>query len=126
MKVLLDTHILIWWLADDPRLPRTADLIIVDPANTVYVSAASFWEIAIKSALGHIDVDPDEMVAALQSAGFVELPITFRHSIECGRLPQHHRDPFDRMLVAQSRIEPMRLLTHDQALADYGETVLRV
>ena len=124
MKLLLDTHILLWWLAGDPRLPRAAEAIIGDTANAVHVSAASFWEVAIKSALGRIDVDLDDVVAAMRTAGFFELPITSRHSIECGRLPLRHRDPFDRMLVAQSRIEPLRLVTHDRALADYGETVL--
>ena len=126
MRLLLDTHILLWWLADDPRLPRAAETIIGDAANAVHVSAASFWEVAIKSALGRIDVDLDDVVAAIGATGFIELPITSRHSIECGRLPPHHRDPFDRMLVAQSRFEPLRLVTHDRALADYGENVLLV
>jgi PIN domain nuclease of toxin-antitoxin system len=124
MRILLDTHIFVWWLANDRKLPKAADPLILDPANEIYVSAASIWEIAIKAALGQIQVEPALVVAAIPESGFRELPVTARHAIEVTALPRHHRDPFDRMLVAQSRIEPMHLLTHDRQLAAYGDSVL--
>jgi PIN domain nuclease of toxin-antitoxin system len=123
---LLDTHIFVWWLANDRKLPKAADALILDPDNEVYVSAGSVWEIAIKAGLGQIQVDPALVVAAIPESGFQELPITSRHAIEVGTLPKHHRDPFDRLIIAQSRIEPMYLLTHDRQLAAYGDTVLIV
>lgn len=110
----------------DRRLPQEAERAIKDGENTIYVSAASIWEIAIKAALGQIKADPFTIEAAIGPSGFLELPITGKHAAEVSRLPSHHRDPFDRMLVAQSRVEPMRLLTTDRALARYGEMVLPV
>jgi PIN domain nuclease of toxin-antitoxin system len=126
MRVLLDTHILLWWLTDDRRLPKEAEKIIKDGDNEVYVSAASIWEVAIKTALGQIKADPFAIQEAIAPSGFLELPITGAHAAQVSRLPQHHRDPFDRMLVAQSLVEPMRLLTTDKLLAHYGETILFV
>lgn len=126
MRILLDTHIYVWWLADDARLTKYALKMIEDPANTIFVSAASIWEIAIKAALGVIRADPEEIAEAVQPSGFENLPITSRHAVQVAKLPVHHRDPFDRMLVAQSLVEPMRLLTHDQTLARYGSLVLVV
>lgn len=126
MRILLDTHIFVWWLANDRKLPKAADPLILDPSNEIHVSAASVWEIAIKSGLGQIEVDPLLVVAAIPESGFKELSITAQHAIEVRALPQHHRDPFDRMLVAQSRVEPMHLLTHDKQLAAYGNNVLVV
>lgn len=126
MRILLDTHIFVWWLAGDRKLPKEAEPLILDPDNDIYVSAASIWEIAIKEALGQIQVDPSLLVVSIADSGFRELPVTARHAIETGKLPPHHRDPFDRLLVAQSRIEPVYLLTHDQQLTAYGDTVLLV
>lgn len=126
MRVLLDTRIFVWWLASDRKLPKAAEPIILDPANEIHVSAGSVWEITVKSGLGQIQVDPALVVAAIAESGFQELPVTSRHAIEVATLPKHHRDPFDRLLVAQSRIEPMHLLTHDRQLAAYGSTVLIV
>lgn len=126
MRILLDTHIFVWWLANDRKLPKGADPLILDPGNEIYVSAGSVWEIAIKAGLGQIQVDPALVVAAIPKSGFQELPVTSRHAIAVGTLPKHHRDPFDRLLVAQSRIEPMHLLTHDRQLAAYGDTILIV
>ena len=126
MRILLDTHIFVWWLAGDSKLPKGAEPLILDPDNDIHVSAASIWEIAIKQALGQIQVDPSLLVASIADSGFRELPVTARHAIETGKLPSHHRDPFDRLLVAQSRVEPMYLLTHDQQLTAYGDTVLLV
>jgi PIN domain nuclease of toxin-antitoxin system len=124
VRILLDTHIFVWWLANDRKLPKAADALILDPDNEIHVSAASIWEIAIKQALGQIQVDPSLLVASIPDSGFCELPVTARHAIETGTLPPHHRDPFDRLLVAQSRAEPMYLLSHDRQLAVYGDTVL--
>ncbi len=124
MRILLDTHIFVWWLANDRKLPKMADSFILDPDNVIHVSSASIWEIAIKSALGQIEADLSLLVASIAESGFQELPVTARHAIETGKLPPHHRDPFDRMLVAQSRVEPMYLLTHDRQLAAYGDTIL--
>lgn len=126
MRILADTHILLWWLQDDARLPEAANRLITDPTNALYVSAASIWEIAIKSALGRIAADPAAIEAALDPSGFAGLPVTTQHAVEVAKLPPHHRDPFDRLLVAQSLVEPMRLLTHDQMLAQYGDTILLV
>ncbi len=123
MRILLDTHIFVWWLANDRKLPKKAEPFILDPDNEIHVSAASVWEIAIKQALGQIQVDPSLLVASIPDCGFRELPVTSRHAIETGKLPPHHRDPFDRLLVAQSLIEPMYLLTHNRQLTDYGDTV---
>ncbi len=126
MRVLVDTHIVLWWLIDSRKLPEDAERIIKDKGNTVFVSAASVWEIAIKATLGQIEVDPFAIEAAIEPSGFVELPITGKHAAQLSKLPLHHRDPFDRILVAQSLLEPMRLLTGDQVLAQYGEMVLLV
>lgn len=126
MRVLLDTHILLWWLSDDKRLSKEAEKIIKDGDNQVYVSAASIWEVAIKAALGQIKADPFAIQEAIAPSGFLELSVTGVHAAQVFRLPHHHRDPFDRMLVAQSLVEPMRLLTTDRLLAHYGETILFV
>ncbi len=117
MRRLLGTHLYVWWQADDRRLPKAADALIKDQDNEIFVSAGSIWEISIEAALGQIQVDPSEIVESIHGCGFQELPISSRHAIETGKLPHHHRDPFDRLLVAQSRVEPMYLLTHDQQLA---------
>lgn len=124
MRLLLDTHLMLWWLTGDRRLPKQADQLIADSDNEVYVSAASIWEVAIKSALGRIEGDVTEIEAALGPSGLLQLPINGKHAAQVSKLPPHHQDPFDRMLVAQSLIEPMRLLTHDRTLAKYGEMVI--
>ena len=123
MRLLVDTHLLIWWLAGKSLPARAADLIR-DPANQIYASAASIWEVAIKVSLGKIRIDPDEFVAALRESGFQELSVTARHASRVADLPKHHRDPFDRLLVAQSLVEAKLLLTQDQQLAAYGPSVL--
>src|SRR2546423_1738214 len=101
--VLLDTHALIWALENNPRLSATARAIIVDPDNTVLASVASAWEIAIKKALGKLSA-PDDVEGAIDSAGFTARVITFADANRIGTLPPHHRDPFDRMLVAQALV----------------------
>lgn len=123
MRLLVDTHLLIWWLAGKSIPARAAELIR-DPGNQIYASAVSVWEVAIKVSLGKIRINPDEFIAALREGGFQELAVTGRHAARVAQLPKHHRDPFDRLLVAQSLAEAMLLLTQDQPLAAYGPTVL--
>jgi PIN domain nuclease of toxin-antitoxin system len=121
MRVLLDTHLLLWALGSPSKLPAAARKLIND-AN-VYVSAASIWEVSIKAALGKLSADPREVLAALEPAGFLELPVTGAHAARVVDLPAIHRDPFDRLLIAQALTEPMRLLTNDDILAGYGDIV---
>ena len=123
MRLLVDTHLLIWWLAGKSIPARAAELIR-DPGNQIYASAVSVWEVAIKVSLGKIRITPDEFIAALREGGFQELAVTGRHAARVAQLPKHHRDPFDRLLVAQSLAEAMLLLTQDQPLAAYGPSVL--
>ena len=121
MRVLLDTHLLLWALSAPARLPVAARRLIRDA--DVYVSAASIWEISIKAALGKLTADPQEVLAALEPAGFLSLPVAGVHAARVSSLPPVHRDPFDRLLVAQALVEPMRLVSTDAALRGYGEIV---
>ena len=125
MRLLVDTHLLLWAVASSSRLPRAARALIEDPANEVYYSAASIWEIAIKSALRRKDfrVDVLALLAALPRMGFVELPVTGAHAARVVQLANIHRDPFDRLLVAQSIVEPLTLMTNDALLARYGDGI---
>jgi PIN domain nuclease of toxin-antitoxin system len=126
VRLLLDTHILLWWLDDDPTMPAQADALIADPANQVFVSPMSLWEIAIKSRLGKIVADVDDVRKAALESGFEPLPFTLEHAAEVARLPDQHRDPFDRALIAQARLEPMHLITHDEVVAAYDGSILLV
>jgi len=121
VRVLLDTHLLLWALSAPARLPPAARRLI--QGADVYVSAASIWEISIKAALGKLTADPNEVLAALEPAGFLGLPIAGEHAARVASLPPVHRDPFDRLLIAQALVEPMRLLTDDNVLGAYGEIV---
>ena len=125
MRLLVDTHLLLWAAASSSQLPREARALIEDSDNEVYYSAASIWEIAIKSALGRNDfrVDVPALLAALPRMGLVELPVTGAHAARVVQLANIHRDPFDRLLVAQSVVEPLTLLTNDALLARYGDGV---
>lgn len=123
-RVLIDTHLLLWSLAEPARLPSSARARL--NAAEVYVSAASIWEISIKSALGKLTADPAMVLNALQPTGFLLLAISAAHAAFVHRLPGHHRDPFDRMLVAQATVEGMTLLTNDAALDPYGPVVERI
>jgi PIN domain nuclease of toxin-antitoxin system len=125
MRLLLDTHIFLWAVSDDKRLTKEARSIIRS-AQGVYVSAASIWEISIKAALGKIDADPTELIAAIGDAGFVSLPVHVEHAAQVKSLILHHADPFDRMLVAQAVHEPLHLLTADRLLVAYSPLVLLV
>jgi PIN domain nuclease of toxin-antitoxin system len=131
MRLLLDTQIAIWALVDDSRLPQRATELIADPANAIAVSAASIWEIALKHALGRggpnaMPISGREAMTYFSEAGYDLLPITPTHAATVEALPALHTDPFDCILIAQALTEPMRLLTHDAALAGYGEMVLKV
>ncbi len=123
MRLLLDTHALLWFALDDPQLSATARAAIADPTNAVLVSPASYWEIAIKVSLGKLKADAMEVRDAALEGGFVELPIRGPHALHVGGLAWHHRDPFDRLLIAQAAAEPMRLLTADEQLLAYGGPV---
>ena len=125
MRLLVDTHLLLWAAAKSRRLPREARLLIEDPANEVFYSAASLWEIAIKAALRRTDCNVDLALLrpALTAMGFLELPVSGAHAERLASLPTVHKDPFDRMLVAQSLAEPLILVTNDAVLAPYGESV---
>jgi PIN domain nuclease of toxin-antitoxin system len=120
MRLLLDTHILLWWVMGDRRLSKSLAAAIASQQNDVAVSAASIWEIAIKRALGRIDVDLDELLSAMTADGFTELPLRFVHSLRLESLPRHHDDPFDRILIAQSIAEGRRLVTKDDTILGYA------
>ena len=122
MRLLLDTHLFLWSVADSPRLSAEARRSIVS-ADEVYVSAASIWEAAIKAGLGKIRGDVAQLAEAIGGSGFIELPVTAVHAARVAELPSHHRDPFDRLLVAQAMIEPLVLLTADAALLPYSDLV---
>jgi PIN domain nuclease of toxin-antitoxin system len=123
MRLLLDTSALLRWSEDGTKIGRTAATAIADRQNTIFVSAASAWEIGIKRAIGKLIV-AGEVRDWLGTGGFVELPVTVEHGTVAGALPLHHRDPFDRMLVAQAKVESLTLVTHDQTLRRYDIAVL--
>ena len=123
MSLLLDTHALLWWLSDDPALKAEARQAIGQASNTIYVRAASAWEISIKKALGKLDA-PNDLHAALLANHFEALPITIGHATRAGQLPRHHDDPFDRMLIAQAQAEQLTLVTHDTIFRPYGIPVI--
>lgn len=121
MRLLLDTHVLIWW-DEGATISAEADKAIRE-ADQVYVSAVSGWEIAIKTALGRLQTKRT-VTAAAEDSGFEELPVRLAHAESLAALPPHHRDPFDRMLIAQARAERLTLVTRDRALARYGVRIL--
>ncbi len=128
MRLLLDTHVLIWAAAGSPRLPAKAGELIDNMANEVFFSVASLWEVAIKSARGRedFDVDAAELRAALLANAYAELPIRGEHALHVAQLPRLHRDPFDRLLVAQALCEGLTLVSGDALVASYSPTILRV
>ena len=123
-RLLLDTHVFLWWRGDDRRL-RAAARDAIATADVVFVSAATAWECAIKVALGKLTL-PDTVEAGVVDSGFDKLLISFAHAAEVATLPNHHNDPFDRMLIAQARIERVALVTHDRALEPYSAEFLWV
>jgi PIN domain nuclease of toxin-antitoxin system len=131
LRLLLDTHIALWAIAGDPKLPPKARALISDAANFVAVSAASVWEIAIKHALARgrqndMPISGTQALKYFRAAGYELLPVTATHAAAVERLRARHNDPFDRLLVAQALSEPLTLLTHDKKMADYSEAVILV
>lgn len=122
MRLLLDTHIFLWCINGDRRLPKAAKSKILN-AYDVYVSSASIWEAVIKIRLKKLDADPEKLVNAITQSGFQELSITVQHVTAVSRLPDLHRDPFDRILIAQAIVEPLTLLTADLALKNYSDLI---
>lgn len=128
MRLLLDTHIALWAIADSPALPTEARRLILAPHNEIVISAATIWEISIKHGLGrgNMPISGSEAAEYFAQAGYMTLDISTEHAVYVENLPNHHADPFDRMLVAQALCEPLRLLTHDKVLAAYSDTVILV
>ena len=122
MRLLLDTHVFLWVVTGHSAL-KAPIRHQIQTADEVYVSAVSIWEIAIKARLGKIEADLGILIDELPRAGFLELPVRIQHAARVGSLPPHHSDPFDRLLIAQALVEPLRFLTADRALAQYSEMV---
>lgn len=128
MRVLLDTHAFLWWITEDPRLSANASRVIADGKNTILFSAASAWEIAIKASLGRLEVaaeDLESFISEELARNAIEpLPVLITHALHVNTLPHHHRDPFDRLLVAQAQLEQVPILTADQQIARYPVKVI--
>jgi len=128
LNLLLDTHVALWAITDSPKLPQKARDLIQSPKTTVWVSAANIWEIAIKHALGRGDmpVSSEDAVRYFQESGYRFLPMEAEHAVAVETLPAHHQDPFDRILIAQALVEPMRLMTHDPMVSRYSDTIIKL
>jgi len=122
-RLLLDSHVFLWWRADDSRLKKRIRTAIADAVD-VYVSAASTWELGRKVALGKLTI-PEPAEDGVLDSGFLPLPITFEHTRAAVSLPPHHTDPFDRMLIGQALVEGLTIVTHDAAFHAYGAPVLK-
>lgn len=122
MRFLLDTHIFLWCINDDIKLSKKARALIQE-AEVIYVSSISIWEMSIKINLGKLVADPNELVNAITTSGFLELPLTALHAAKTNQLADIHKDPFDRVLIAQALTEPLRLLTADKVLGKYSDVV---
>ena len=128
MNLLLDTHVALWAITDNPKLPQKARDLIQSPKTTVWISAASVWEIAIKHALGRGDmpVSSQDAVRYFSESGYNFLAVEAEHAVAIEGLATHHQDPFDRIIVAQAIVEPMRLITHDSMVALYSDTIIKI
>ncbi len=124
MDLLLDTHVLLWALSDPSQLAPRVGAAIADPRNDVYVSAVNTWELVIKASLGRVDLPFAELSDVIEETGFTELPVTILHTLRVRDLPNHHRDPFDRLLVAQALAEEMTLVSADAVVQSYPVTVM--
>jgi len=124
LKILLDTHVLLWWLAGDKQLGTQARDLIADPGNDILVSVASLWEIVVKRRVGKLQADVAEVSDAIERDGFSLLPISLANLAELTALPTHHRDPFDHLLIAQAISEQATLLSEDQNISKYPVQVL--
>jgi PIN domain nuclease of toxin-antitoxin system len=125
MNFLLDTHVLLWWLDDSPHLSEAGRNAIANPDNLIVLSAVIIWEIRIKQALGKLEIAPN-FYRVINNQGFELLSITADHADATGDLPMHHRDPFDRMLIAQAKLEGLSIVTHDTVFKRYGIPVMKV
>lgn len=123
MKFLLDTHTLLWWLDDNPTLSRKAKQVISLEKNLIYVSAVSAWEIAIKKSLGKLEA-PENLEEVIELNNFIALPISILHALNISKLPHHHDDPFDRLLIAQAKREKLTLITRDANIIKYDVAVI--
>ena len=123
MILSLDTHVLLWWLADDVMLSQTIRATISDGKNLVFVSAAAAWEMVIKSALDKLDI-PSDLEAALTANRFQPLPITIPHALAAVDLPHHHNDPFDRLLIAQAKVEGLTLVIRAEQIKKYDVSII--
>ena len=123
MRLLLDSHALLWWLSEDAGLAAEADAVVRDPQSLVVVSAATVWEIGIKQALGKLR-PPERLLERISAERFTPLAISPEHAVEAAALPRHHDDPFDRMLVAQARLEGLTLVTRDARISAYDVVTL--
>ena len=124
MRLLLDTHALLWWLTDDPRLSYSAEAAISDAENDVFVSACIGYEIAYKQRLGRLPPFPENLSGRLRREKMTVLPVTLEHSLAAAALPRPHRDPWDRIMMAQALAENCRVVTIDRVFSDYGVPVL--
>ena len=124
MQLLLDTHTLIWWLANNPTISNKAKDAIANPDNLVFVSAASAWEIAIKKSLGKLQT-PDDLAMQIEAKGFIPLSIDLHHALTVESLPQHHQDPFDRILIAQAIYERLTIVTRDRKFNVYEVNIIK-
>lgn len=124
MKFLLDTHTLIWWLTNDATLSEKARKVIANPDNLIFVSAASAWEIAIKKQIGKLNA-PDDLEAQIEQKDFQQLPINISHAAYIEKLPLHHNDPFDRIIIAQAICEKMKIITRDKKFVAYQIEVVK-
>ncbi|MCY3973347.1 MAG: type II toxin-antitoxin system VapC family toxin [Candidatus Dadabacteria bacterium] len=123
LRLLIDTHALLWWFEDSKKIGKQTDSALRNGENEIFVSAVTGWEIAIKSNLGKLKAPPD-LESVILKDGFDTLPLTFFHARRAGELPLHHRDPFDRMLVAQAQAEGLTIVTRDEKIALYGVSTL--
>ena len=122
MNYLLDTHVLLWWFENDPALSGKASRAISSSDNDIFISSASAWELAIKSHSGKLEIPKvlDGLELKLADEGFFSLAISTRHALRAGRLPNHHKDPFDRMLIAQAHAEDLSIISNDSMFDRYG------
>ena len=128
MNILLDTQVALWAITDSPKLPLKARELIASPRTNIWISTASIWEIAIKHSLsrGDMPISGHEALRYFSESGYRQLPIEAEHAVAVEDLPAHHNDPFDRILVAQALVEPMRLMTHDALVALYSDTIIKI
>jgi PIN domain nuclease of toxin-antitoxin system len=119
VKFLLDTHALLWWLADDDQLGSAAREVVADPANDILISMVSLWEIVVKVRIGKLQADIEEIIEAVQREGFTVLDVSMAHLVALAGLPMHHRDPFDHLLIAQAMTEDATFISEDRNAARY-------